>query len=117
MNHQRKKPKLDCITEGDHKSPEVTQESDLSKTHRKKKIKKKKKVPAKASKTRDFSTNLLDYLLAWEAAHNIKNEVNKNTEDGWKFSKVMQSWALSHCFEASQVPSTTFKLLLEYFRG
>ena len=55
---------------------------------------------------RDYSGDLKDYLLNW----NNRNKVNSS----WKFSKVIQSWALQNSFDAELIPVETFEMLIPY---
>ena len=79
-----------------------------SKTSEPKKSNTVQKVPVKKNinhKSRDFSTDLDEYLTRWEEREKIS---------GWKFSKVLQSWAIAHLFDKKQVSKELFKKLLPY---
>lgn len=72
-----------------------------------------KKSPAKRKKDKkkpkklhhDFVQELTDYLSAWESRH---------VSTQWKFSKIIQTWALENCFDKRKIDSKLFKHLLPY---
>lgn len=53
---------------------------------------------------RDYSSDLKEYLISWK---------HKDTME-WKFSKVIQSWALLNCFSIDKVSEELFEMLLPY---
>ncbi len=57
-------------------------------------------------KHRDFNGDLVSYLEQWAG----KDEADSN----WKFSKVLQTWALENCFHKTKIENDTFKILLPY---
>ena len=69
----------------------------------------KKRRPKKAKKvdrTRDFPGDLEEYLEQW---------TDRETEgSAWKFNKILQAWALDHCFNKKKVSNDLFKQLLPY---
>jgi hypothetical protein len=56
------------------------------------------------SGSRDFVSDLRDYLDLWET----RNDTN------WKFNKVIQAWALENCFDASKIDDDLFQQLFPY---
>jgi hypothetical protein len=72
------------------------------------KSKTSKKKAARRIIHEDFGNELRDYLDKWSARqHGGDNE-------GWKFNKVVQTWALDHCFDKKKIDSKLFKSLLPY---
>jgi hypothetical protein len=59
---------------------------------------------SKDSTNRSFTTQLTEYLDAWE---------NRDSAP-WKFSKVIQSWALENCFHKDKIDTDLFKRLIPY---
>jgi hypothetical protein len=58
------------------------------------------------SKSRDFQSDLIEYLSNWERKESIP----------WKFNKVLQAWALANLFEKEKINSSTFKQLCPYLK-
>lgn len=103
----------------------------LKKLKQKRRLQKKKKALKKVEerkkkeengeeiiiKRRDFSSDLMEYLERWEAYHlSVKKgeDVTSAAQQGWKFNKVLQEWALQHCLDKTAVSSELFKRLLPY---
>ena len=64
-------------------------------------------TPSKtASKSRDFSTDLLHYLSQWSHKDDVVG--------AWKFNKILQNWALEQCFDDSSINADLFTMLLPY---
>lgn len=66
-----------------------------------------KKQTGTQSKSRDFESDLLEYLSNWERRESIP----------WKFNKVLQAWALSNVFDKEKISSSTFKQLSPYLKS
>jgi hypothetical protein len=64
------------------------------------------KKASKVGKTRDFPGDLEQYVNEWTE----RNDGN-NT---WKFNKILQAWALDHCFDKKKIDSSLFKVILPY---
>jgi hypothetical protein len=58
----------------------------------------------------DFENELRDYLAKWTARQ------LGGDDEGWKFNKVVQTWALDNCFDKKKIDSKLFKSLLPYIR-
>ncbi len=57
---------------------------------------------------RDFKSDLAEYLISWE---------NREAAGvNWKFSKVLQTWALDHCFSPDLIDVELFKKLIPYIK-
>ena len=54
---------------------------------------------------RDFSTDLMGYISSWNY---------RETSGQWKFNKILQTWALDHCFDKKKIDPTLFKALMPY---
>ena len=54
---------------------------------------------------RDFIADLNEYLAQWEE------------KEGWKFNKVLQSWALDSCLGEEKVGAELFSRLLPYIES
>ena len=54
---------------------------------------------------RDFSTDLMGYISAWNY---------RETSGVWKFNKILQTWALDHCFDKKRIDANVFKALMPY---
>lgn len=54
---------------------------------------------------RDFQSDLKVYLEAWKA---------RESGSGWKFNKVLQSWAIMHALNRQLIDKELFKLLCPY---
>jgi hypothetical protein len=61
-------------------------------------------TPTPVASTRDFKQDLSEYLDGW----------SKRDYQGWKFNKILQTWALTNCFDKSKIDSTLFKRLCPY---
>ena len=62
-------------------------------------------TPSRGAK-RDFSTDLLNYLMQWS---------HKDAAEGaWKFNKILQNWALEQCFDEISINAELFTRLLPY---
>ena len=61
---------------------------------------------SKDSSSRSYSDELSDYLAAWESRGEPGHQ--------WKFSKVIQSWALDNCFQHEKIDTDLFKSLIPY---
>ena len=64
----------------------------------------------KQPSSEDFGNELRDYLAKWTA-----RQLGGNDE-GWKYNKVVQTWALDNCFDKKKIDSKLFKSLLPYIR-
>lgn len=73
---------------------------------KKKVVKKEEASKAAETSSRDFSTDLRNYLHDWR---------ERETND-WKFSKVLQTWALANCLDKSKIDSALFKELCPYIQ-
>jgi hypothetical protein len=63
-------------------------------------------IKATNSKSRDFQSDLVEYLSNWERKDSIP----------WKFNKVLQAWALTNVFEKEKINSAAFKQLCPYLK-
>ena len=72
------------------------------------KSKTSKKKAARKIIHEDFGNELRDYLAKWSA-----RQLGGDNE-GWKFNKVVQTWALDHCFDKKKIDAKLFKSLLPY---
>lgn len=54
---------------------------------------------------RDFSTDLMGYISSWNY---------RETSGQWKFNKILQTWALDHCFDKERIDGALFKSLMPY---
>ena len=64
----------------------------------------KKKQTNMSNNGRDYSGDLREYLNDWK----------RRDKTQWKFSKVIQSWALLNCFSNDKVSDELFEMLLPY---
>lgn len=64
----------------------------------------KKKKTNLSNNGRDYSGDLREYLTDWK----------RRDKTQWKFSKVIQSWALLNCFSSDKVSDEIFDMLLPY---
>lgn len=80
------------------------------KRHKERKDKKNNKITnsdgllVAPSSTRDFTSDLIDYLDLWTT----------RSDGRWKFNKVLQAWALEHCLDVSKIDDETFEQLYPY---
>lgn len=101
---------------GDEKKVVKSKNSKKVSKHRKEKVKadvkvenneESKKIASepKPQKSRDFSTDLMEYLSLWRI---------REQNSGWKFNKVLQAWALDNCLDKDKIDSKLFKDLIPY---
>lgn len=64
----------------------------------------------KSAPGRNFGDDLAVYVAAWA-------DKEQGSNNGWKFNKVLQSWALDHCLDDSKVNDELFPNLLEYLKS
>ena len=69
-------------------------------SERKRRAREKKK--STEAEPRNFSIDLSNYLRCWEMGV------------GWKFNKVLQSWAIDSCLREEKIDSELFNLLIPY---
>lgn len=67
---------------------------------------KKQKLNCSAKPSRDFTSDLTQYICDW----------NNKISGSWKFSKVLQTWALLNCFDSKKIPKSLFRALLPYLQ-
>ena len=73
-----------------------------------KRIRKRLGIAADSVQTitkRDFSAALTEYLVLWK---------DRDNGSGWKFNKVLQSWAVTHILSKKHVDKDLFKLACPY---
>lgn len=84
-----------------------------SSVRNKRKSRRNKGLPSKpappAPKGRDFSTDLKDYLKAWKKRDSGDSE--------WKFNKILQVWAITHCLNDKRIDDPLLNRLIPYLQS
>jgi hypothetical protein len=85
--------------------------SKVSRSVKKKRLQRKSKgskpvAEPPTSKSRDFASDLHEYLVQWE--------FKEQEGSMWKFNKVLQAWAIANCTDGDKIKPKLFKKLMPY---